>query len=273
MTCSYIQKVTLIKSEDTSSTSITSCHCESKKVMKKSRSLLRSHAACRKFFFVVFIGLVTCVHSMHHSNIESSSNSNNRIKEFLEQSQNDSTIYSIDDDYSSDSDDYGDPNYPEHEIIEKYKQQYSNHSKKIHEKDHHGIHELQVSTASSDTSKCAGSCVDRQAKEKEALNAFKKTLLMKLGLENSPNVTMTRKLPDEMLAAICIKNNLPIDYCIPSVSKYEHLEYQSDDPGSYGSNEQVIEQEEDVQFMSTENRIYAFPKGELHHFTNGLKKG
>ncbi|XP_070504724.1 growth/differentiation factor 8 [Chironomus tepperi] len=181
------------------------------------------------------------------------------MKKFVDDSHDLSTP--SDDDESEEFDDYGTPHHQE-EIARKYQEQSIKYNPKksqtSHEIVHHEIHELPTPTTSS-PSKCAGSCLDRQAKETEALDAFKKTLLMKLGIERPPNVTKTHSVPEHILETLCKKMNMPIEYCTNKQPNYRNYEYQSDDPNSFG-HDQIIEQTEDVQYNAVENRIYAFPK-------------
>lgn len=262
MTRSYIQKKVRstevnVQCEDTQ---LSSCHCESRKMKinrKKSSTKVYSH----KFLLIFIIGFVSCVNSLSYA--ETSSVSSIQMKKFVEDSQDVSTT--SEDDDSEEFDDYETPHLRE-EVARKYQEmskKYDNpkKSQNSHEAVHHEIHELPSPTTNS-PSKCSGSCLDRQAKENEALDAFKKTLLMKLGIEKPPNVTKAHSVPDQILEGLCKKMNMPIEYCTNKQPNYKNLEYQSDDPNSYG-HDQIIEQTEDVQYNAVENRIYAFPKCEF----------
>jgi hypothetical protein len=112
---------------------------------------------------------------------------------------------------------------------------------------------------------CAGSCLDRQTRENAALKSFKDILLKKLGMEHMPNVTKAHKLPDWMLEQMCIGMKMPPEYCTGKASRKgdNNYEYQSDGTGAWDEEPDVIEDHEDVQFMSSESRIYAFPSSEF----------
>lgn len=149
------------------------------------------------------------------------------------------------------------------EVFKYYEQQSRNYSKTTPRTSHTPHAALPTSTI--EPKSCSGSCLDRQALESAALDSFKKHLLTKLGMENMPNVTKAHKLPEKMLEEICAGMKLPPDYCtgMPPRNNYE---YQSDGPGSSFDefDTDVIEEEEDVQYMSAESRIYAFPSGKYH---------
>lgn len=105
---------------------------------------------------------------------------------------------------------------------------------------------------------CSGLCSDKQARENAALDSFKKQLLARLGMEHTPNVTKYRKLPDSILEEFCKRTNLPPEYCTGTTS-YKNYEYQSDGPRNFDEFDlDVVEEEEEVQYMSAESRIYAF---------------
>lgn len=114
------------------------------------------------------------------------------------------------------------------------------------------------------------SCRDRQSIEKANTESIRKNILMKLGMEQEPNRTVYPKLPDEVREILCKRINISPDKCLGK--EPVNVEYQSDDPlGQYDYNEQANsatrEDEEEVQFLSYENRIYAFPSREFKlHF-------
>lgn len=247
---SYIQKLSSF--EDMTE----SCQCPCSSV-----SSSRKHP--RRLFILIMLlaSLITAAtaSSIHESSSLSSIYIQDHLAEVVQNQSNED-----DSEPSEEDDDYGSSQLSDEDMRRMYLQQAANYSQvkstTTTESVHLVLHETK--TEAPQVSKCsAGSCLDRQSRENEALNAFKKTLLMKLGMERLPNMTKARKLPDDILAGLCIQNKWPIEYCTGKPSPYRNMEYMSDDPGSYG-HEQVIEQEEDVHFMSSENRIYAFPKRE-----------
>lgn len=107
---------------------------------------------------------------------------------------------------------------------------------------------------------CSGSCFDKQARENAALDSLKKQLLTRLGMERTPNITKSQKIPENFLEEFCKRANLPPEYCLGSTMSDKNYEYQSDGPSAFEEFDlDVIEEEEDVQYMSAESRIYAFP--------------
>lgn len=105
-------------------------------------------------------------------------------------------------------------------------------------------------------------CLARKDIEIASTESIRKHILMKLGMEHEPNKTNYTKLTDEDRELLCKKFNISPEKCLGK--KMSNVEYQSDDPidshyDDYGSDRDVITEEEDVQFLSYENRIYAFP--------------
>jgi hypothetical protein len=146
--------------------------------------------------------------------------------------------------------------YVDERIAQFYAQQSKNYSKTSTESAHTPYVVSQTTTIPPPA--CSGSCSDKKALENAALDTFKKQLLTRLGMEQAPNVTRRHKLPNSMLEEFCKKANLPAEYCTGEPS-YKNYEYQSDGPRNLDDYEMdVIEEEEDVQYMSAESRIYAF---------------
>lgn len=119
---------------------------------------------------------------------------------------------------------------------------------------------------------CSSSmCRTRQDIEEASTASIRKHILMKLGFEHEPNITKYPKLTEEYRKILCKLNNFSSEDCLGK--KPPRVEYQSDEPvDSYDEYEAdrdldrdiVSEEEEDVQFLSYENRIYAFPSSKLN---------
>lgn len=110
-------------------------------------------------------------------------------------------------------------------------------------------------------------CLARKDIEEASTESIRKHILMKLGMEHEPNITNYPKLTEEFRERLCKKMNISPKNCLGK--KPSNVEYQSDDPlGSqsedYESDRDVVTAEEDVQFLSFENRIYAFPSSEYY---------
>lgn len=113
---------------------------------------------------------------------------------------------------------------------------------------------------------CSSSaCHSRKTIEEANTESIKKHILMKLGMEHEPNKTSYPKYSEKDLARLCQAMNLSVDNCLNR--KSPSVEYQSDDPtdmnfddfSSFDGDHDIVSSEEDVQFLSFENRIYAFP--------------
>lgn len=229
----------------------------------------RSHRDWKFHIFVITAVLVVICSTRVSSNsipsVDANSISERKVLASSPLSRFDSFENDEDDDEEEPSDEeseYG-ASPSSAEVFKYYEQQSRNYSKTTPKTSHTPHAALPTSTI--EPKSCSGSCLDRQALESAALDSFKKHLLTKLGMENMPNVTKAHKLPEKMLEEICAGMKLPPDYCtgMPPRNNYE---YQSDGPGSSFDefDTDVIEEEEDVQYMSAESRIYAFPSGKYH---------
>lgn len=108
-------------------------------------------------------------------------------------------------------------------------------------------------------------CQARKDIENASTESIRKHILMKLGMTHEPNMTSYPKLTEEYREILCKRVNIDPEKCLGN--KPSSLEYQSDDPiDSYyddGRDRDVVTEEEDVQFLSYENRIYAFPSSKF----------
>lgn len=226
---------------------------------------------------IILLALSSCVKCMRHMSMEeekSTPGHNSIAKNIQISSLEDNNNNKSDDDddedddfdYSSNnSDESGDATYSNDKVLEYYQQQKANYSQsQLNENTEMSLTPHTSTTTAAPKSGCQGSCLDRPSLESAALDSIKKHLLMKLGMEKFPNVTKTQKLPDLMLEALCTKNNMPVEYCTGKTMSKVNVEYQSDEPANMPAidSSDVIEEEEDVQYMSVENRIYAYPSSE-----------
>ncbi|KAG5668276.1 hypothetical protein PVAND_016223 [Polypedilum vanderplanki] len=259
MTRGYIKKkvTTLAIYEDTN------CDCDLRK-SKVSKNSFRSHSkiSLSEMFYKIFLIIlitISCVNCIRHMAQDVSQNSH-KSAENLPITSQDHSDEEIDYDGSeSDESDLG--TFADERVKDFYQQQRKNYSRNVENDEILPQTPHMTTTTNIPQPECSGSCQDRPKLENAALDSIKKHLLMKLGMHRVPNVTNVIKLPEMMLENLCISNKMPIEYCTgkPSV---KHIEYQSDEPQNYPDfsvESEVVEEEEDVQYMSIENRIYAFP--------------
>lgn len=110
-------------------------------------------------------------------------------------------------------------------------------------------------------------CLARKGIEEASTESIRKHILMKLGMEHEPNITKYPNISEELRQRLCATFNINPENCLGK--KLPNVEYQSDDPVDsqyvdYNEDDRdVVSEEEDVQFMSVENRIYAFPSSKF----------
>lgn len=158
------------------------------------------------------------------------------------------------------------------DIKDMYKQQFMEFPKKFPIKNE--IENPEVTTAkpqgTTQGSCSSNSCHKRKDIEDASTETIRKHILMKLGMEHEPNRTTYPKVPEELRERMCKSINMNHEHCLGR--KLTNVEYQSDDPSDthyddYDGDRDVITDEEEVQFLSFENRIYAFPSSEFHEFS------
>lgn len=126
---------------------------------------------------------------------------------------------------------------------------------------------------------CSSSCMARKTLQEASLWSIRNHVLLKLGMQQEPNITINNlrdKYSPTMLEMICKKVMKNPDDCIQTIPN--NPEYQSEDASIVDNNEDFIDDSdykrfedsadveneiEDIQYMSTEKRIYAFPNGKL----------
>jgi hypothetical protein len=127
----------------------------------------------------------------------------------------------------------------------------------------------------------SNACLVRKDIEAANTESIRKHILMKLGMDESTlNRTNYPKLNEKLLENLCKKININPENCLGR--KMANVEYQSDDPvdsvyDDFDEESVVLKEkeEEDVQFLSYENRIYAFPSSKflpyyfIYSFVNG----
>lgn len=254
------------------------CNCEKKKFLKMFLQIRRDwkfHLSIYELLLITTLIIVICITQVNCNSIPSddANSISNRKNPILENSANrfdtsqedSSDGVESEDNYEehSDENDYGGGGPSKAEIFKYYEQQSKNYSKTTPKMSH--TPHAQPLTSTMAPKACSGSCKDKQALENAALDSFKKHLLTKLGMEKMPNITKAPKIPENMLEDICIGMKLPPESCTGK-SSYRNYEYQSDGPSDLDEfNTDVIEEEEDVQYMSAESRIYAFPSSKLSY--------
>lgn len=155
------------------------------------------------------------------------------------------------------------------EIKRLYEKQQEAFAKKYPVKNH--IINAHVTSTTPEIS-TEGSCSSNACivqKDIEAANteSIRKHILMKLGMDESTlNRTNYPKLNEKLLENLCKQININPENCLGR--KMTNIEYQSDDPvesmnEDFDEESVVLKEEEDVQFLSYENRIYAFPSSKF----------
>lgn len=179
-----------------------------------------------------------------------------------------------DEDANVDDESYEDrgSEYRSSEILNMYKTQYATFSKKenakVEAKDHQ-LTTMKSPVRTLDGGSCLStSCLARKDIEKANEENIRKHILLKLGMPNEPNKTRHYPdLPKIVLERYCKGMGLSVESCFGSASP--NVEYQSDGPINSNYDEDIngehetITEEEDVQFLSFENRIYAFPSSKF----------
>lgn len=181
-----------------------------------------------------------------------------------------------DDEDASDDESYEDrgSEYRSVEILNMYKTQYATFSKKENAKvdaqDDRQLTTMKSPARTLEGGSCLSTaCLARQDIEKANEENIRKHILMKLGMPNEPNKTRHYPdLPQIVLERYCKSMGLSVASCFGSASP--NVEYQSDGPinlnydEDFNGEQETITEEEDVQFLSFENRIYAFPSSKFH---------
>lgn len=159
------------------------------------------------------------------------------------------------------------------EVRKAYEQQFQMHSKNVslnNENKNSQLTTMKPIRASEEGSCSSTACLARKDIEKASTESIRKHILMKLGMEHEPNQTNYPKVTKEFRELICKQMSISPENCFGR--KLPNVEYQSDDPvdthyDDYDGDRDVVTEEEDVQFLSFENRIYAFPSSKLMPLT------
>lgn len=184
---------------------------------------------------------------------------------------NDKSFYSDDSDNDEieESDEYHYDHTPAYdEVAKMYEKQFRAFPKTVPKKEE--LQNSQLTTIKpqrASPNSCSNSmCQARQDIEEASTASIRKHILMKLGYEHEPNVTKYPKLTEDYRKLLCKLNNFSSEECLGK--KLPKVEYQSDEPvdsnyDEYEADRDIVTEEEDVQFLSYENRIYAFPSSKL----------
>lgn len=155
------------------------------------------------------------------------------------------------------------------EIRKYYEKQQEIFAKKVPAKNNvNSDHMTSTSPKIGNEGSCSSNaCLVRQDIEAANTESIKKHILLKLGMDESTlNKTNYPKLNEKLLESLCKKININPEDCLGR--KSANVEYQSDDPvdsvyDDFDEDVTVVKEEEDVQFLSYENRIYAFPSSKF----------
>jgi hypothetical protein len=114
----------------------------------------------------------------------------------------------------------------------------------------------------------SNACIARKDVEAANTESIRKHILMKLGMdEKKLNRTSFPKLNERIIENFCRRNKISPEICFGK--KTETIEYQLDGPDESLYDEFVEDQftsrenEENIKFLSYENRIYAFPSSKF----------
>lgn len=173
-------------------------------------------------------------------------------------------IYDDGDTYDESDENQSDYELSSSDVRKEYEKQFKAFAKSTEKNAGKSSHDVTtLPTLASDSSCSSTACSARKDIEDASTESIRKHILMKLGMEHEPNKTNYPKLSEEFKERLCKKINISPADCLGK--KPNNVEYQSDDPidshyDDYMSeHDTTIENEEDVQFLSFENRIYAFP--------------
>lgn len=227
--------------------------------------------------FVVFSPLILC---MRHQDLPIGSAltpqmtpSTNSIDMKATQNEKSELSYEEDgdnDEEESDEDQNDDFAPSSSDVIKEYEKQFKAFAKTfpVHNNENKNHHLTTLKPRKTTEASCSSSvCLARKGIEEASTESIRKHILMKLGMEHEPNKTNYPKLTEEFRERLCKKINISPENCLGK--KLPSVEYQSDDPVDsqyvdYNEDgRDVVTEEEDVQFMSVENRIYAFPSSKF----------
>lgn len=156
------------------------------------------------------------------------------------------------------------------EVEQEYQKQFKAFAKKTQQKNEarNSIATTVKPRRTTEGSCSSSACIARKDIEEASTESIRKHILMKLGMDHEPNTTSYPKLSEEFRESLCKKMNISPENCLGK--KPPNVEYQSDYPidmhyEDYESDRDVVTAEEEVQFLSFENRIYAFPSSEYYN--------
>lgn len=174
---------------------------------------------------------------------------------------------SMEDNLPEDDDWDDDQNYAapsKDEVEQEYHKQFKAFAKKTQQKNEakNSIATTVKPRRTTEGSCSSSACMARKDIEEASTQSIRKHILMKLGMDHEPNSTNYPKLTEEFRERLCKKMNISPENCLGK--KPANVEYQSDYPidmqdDDYESDRDVVTADEEVQFLSFENRIYAFP--------------
>ena len=222
--------------------------------------------------FIAFSPLVTCMRHQELPNesasIQITPSTNSIDTKTILNAKSDSSYDEDSDNFEEESEEY----IPSSEEVRKeYEKQFQAHSKNIsisNENKNSHLTTMKPIRPIEEGSCASTACLARKDIEKASTESIRKHILMKLGMEHEPNETNYPKITKEFREFICKRMGISPENC--HGKKLPNVEYQSDDPveshyDDYDGDRDVITEEEDVQFLSFENRIYAFPSSKFSH--------
>lgn len=249
---------------------VRSCMCFNfKKSMNKIRLLNMIFNKYLLIFFLIFLSIAPLTLSLRHQDYDSSltqltpsTNSIDLINLLSEKSET-----SSEEEIDESSEDQT-PHQSSAEIKRLYEKQQEVFAKNIPAKFSVNTQHTTTPKISAEGSCSSNACLARKDIEAANTESIKKHILMKLGMDEiTLNRTNYPKLNEQLLETLCKKININPEACLGR--KLPNVEYQSDDPvdsvyDDFDEDSAVtIDEGENVQFLSYENRIYAFPSSKF----------
>lgn len=240
-----------------------------KKSMNKIRLLNMIFNKYLLIFFLIFVSIAPLTLSLRNQDYDSSltqlTPSTNSID--LIDLLNEKSEKSSEEENDESSEDQA-PHQSSAEIKRLYEKQQEIFAKKIPAKLSVNFQHPTTPKTSAEGSCSSNACLARKDIEAANTESIKKHILMKLGMdETTLNKTNYPKLNEQLLETLCKKININPEDCLGR--KMPNVEYQSDDPvdsvyDDFDEDSAVsMDEGENVQFLSYENRIYAFPSSKF----------
>lgn len=250
------------------------CACHLKRSVKRvsfTNIMFHKFLLIYALVFIAFSPLIMCMRHQELPNdsvsIQITPSTNSIDTRAILNAKSDSSFDDDSDNFEEESEEDFMPS--SEEVRKEYEKQFQAHSKNIslnNDKQNSHLTTMKPTRTSVEGSCMSTACVARKDIEKANTETIRSHILWKLGMEHEPNQTKYPKLTREYREFMCKQMSISPESCFGK--KIPNVEYQSDDPidSHYDDSESdrgVVTEEEDVQFLSFENRIYAFPSSKF----------